>query len=152
MRIDSMELLGVCVEDFDGALSSFSALFGLDFRVFTPGVDYEIVDLDADVEDRQPPAAGRIALDTSGCFELVEMPGEHEGVRNIHFRVDDIDAALAHARSNGLRAVRDLRIGAVREVVFDSSALYGIRLCFLQYEGDSLAEAFSAAAPAAPPM
>jgi 4-hydroxyphenylpyruvate dioxygenase-like putative hemolysin len=45
-------------------------------------------------------------MDTSGCFELVEMPDVPEGVRNIHFRVDDVEAVTAHLREQGLRPVR----------------------------------------------
>ncbi len=149
MRIESMELLGVGVDDFDGALEMFSGLFGLEFQVFTPGLDYELVDLDLDAEDHQPPPRGRIAMDATGCFEIIEIPGAREGFRNIHFRVDDIDAAIAHAKARGLRVVRDLRAGNVREVIFDAATLHGIRLCFVQYEGASFAAAL-AASPAAP--
>jgi catechol 2,3-dioxygenase-like lactoylglutathione lyase family enzyme len=149
MRIESMELLGVGVDDFDAAVKTFSGLLGLDFQVFTPGVDYELVDIGPVVEDDQPPVRGRIAMDATGFFEIIEMPGLREGFRNIHFRVDDIEAAIAHARKRGLRVVRDLRAGTVREVIFDGATLHGIRLCFVQYAGASFAAAL-AASPAAP--
>ena len=44
----------------------------------------------------------------------------------------------------GLTVVLDMRIGHAREVIFDSRELNGIRLCLLEYEGDSLAEALAA--------
>lgn len=149
MRIESMELLGVCVDDFDEALETFSRLFGLDFRVFRPGGDFELIDLDDRAIDDQPQPQGRIAMDSTGCFEIVEMPGAREGFRNIHFRVEDIEQAVAHAKACGLRVARDVRAGTVREVIFDATALHGIRVCFVQYEGGSFAEALTAS-PTAP--
>ena len=77
-------------------------------------------------------------------FELIEIPGADEGFRNIHFRVDDIEAAVAVLTGRGLRVVQDMRIGLAREVIFNSDDINGIRLCLLEYEGNSLAEALAA--------
>jgi catechol 2,3-dioxygenase-like lactoylglutathione lyase family enzyme len=146
--MERMELLGVVVHDLDAAVARYTALFGLEFHVFTPGRDYRLTDTPgAEVEtDPAPslPAGCRLAMDTSGCFELVELAGAPEGVRNIHFRVDDIDSAAAHLTANGLRAVADLQAGTVREVLFDASGLNGVRLCIVQYEGRSFADALRA--------
>lgn len=145
MRIEAMELLGVVVADVDEAVATYSDRFGLDFRIFTPGVDYELVVMEVG-DDPSPARApgGRLAMDTSGCFELVEVPGAEPGVRNIHFRVDDMDAAKEHVRATGLRVVADLMAGTVREVIFDPRDGGGVRLCLVQYEGNSFAEALLA--------
>lgn len=71
-------------------------------------------------------SGGRLAIDRTECFELVEFPNEPEETRNIHFRVDDIDAASAYVMSQGLRMVRDLTAGAVRETIFHSDDLNGV--------------------------
>lgn len=144
MRIERMELLGVAVDDLDVAVETFRRAFGLTFHVYSPGSNYSLVDLRAGLEDSAPPVGGRIAMDASGCFELIEMPGAPEGFRNIHFRVDDIEEATLHAQAAGLAVVRDLRAGTVREVIFDGVGLHGIRLCFVQYDGPSFAEALAA--------
>jgi catechol 2,3-dioxygenase-like lactoylglutathione lyase family enzyme len=96
--LEAIELLGIVVHDLDAAVARYSSLFGLEFHVFTPGRDYALREV-AGVGD----TARALAMDTSGCFELIEMPGQPEGVRNIHFRVDDIEAATAHLTAQGLR-------------------------------------------------
>ncbi len=142
MKIERMELQGITVHDLDAAVARYTELFGLTFHIFTPGVDYEFVDLLQGL-DHAPAlsATTRLAMDTSGCFELVEMPGIPEGIRNIHFRVDDIDEATRHLTERGLTLIRDMKAGTVREVVFDADELNGMRLCLVEYEGPSFAEA-----------
>ncbi|WP_169566237.1 VOC family protein [Microbacterium luticocti] len=134
----------MAVTDLDAAVEKYSRLFGLNFHVFTPGDDYALEVIE-EGEDATPaiPAGGRIAMDTDGCFELVELPDTPEGVRNIHFRVDDVEAAKAHCLAEGLRVVRDLRAGAVREVIFERQDLNGVRVCIAAYEGPSFAEALA---------
>lgn len=142
MEIQSMELQGITVHDLDTAVEFYSSLFGLTFHIFTPGVDFEFTDHLQGLDSA--PALNpktRLAMDTSGCFELVEMPDIPEGIRNIHFRVDDIDEAVSHATKRGLTVVRDMTAGTVREVVFESTGLNGMRLCFVEYKGPSFAEA-----------
>lgn len=145
MRMDRMELLGVVVDDVEEAVATYTERFGLEFHIFTPGVDYALVVNEAG-EDPSPAmvAGGRLAMDTSGCFELVEIPGAEPGVRNIHFRVDDMDAAKAHVVATGQRVVADLTAGSVREVIFDPRDAGGLRLCLVHYEGSSFAEALLA--------
>ena len=145
-KLEAIELVGVVVNELDAAVARYSELFGLDFLVFTPGVDYAVsaASTTSGDPDRSLPKNGRIALDTSGMFELIEIPGVAEGFRNIHFRVTDMDAAVGELGELGLTVVRDLQIGLAREVIFDSGELNGIRLCLVKYEGNSLAEALAA--------
>lgn len=145
MRVERMELIGVVVDDLDAAVARYSDLFGLEFVVFTPGVDYALTGASSDTGDPTPlPGGIRMAMDTSGCFELIGIPGAEEGVRNIHFRVDDMEAAIEQFVSRGLPVVQDLRAGTVREVIFDSRELNGVRMCLVHYKGPSFAEALAA--------
>ncbi|MFD4422946.1 VOC family protein [Agromyces sp. NPDC058484] len=150
MKIESMELVGFVVHDLDRAVAKYSALFGVEFRSFTAGVDYELVyeDDEADTSAPSLPDQVRLAMDTTGLFEIVEVPGAREGFRNVHFRVDDIEAVAAHFTAQGARLVARLRAGTVREFIFDAADLHGIRVCLVEYEGASFAEALDAS-PAA---
>lgn len=141
MKIDRMELLGVVVTDLDEAVERYTRLFGLTFHIFTPGESYPLADA-IEINDRaaQIPAGGRIAMDTSGMFELIELPDQTPGFRNIHYRVDDIEAAKAHFIAEGMTVVRDLYAGPIREVIFDGDSFGGIRVCLMQYDGPSFAE------------
>lgn len=141
MKIDRMEILGVVVNDLEEAVERYSRVFGVEFRVFTPGESYPLADAIA-INDAaaQIPSGGRIAMDTSGMFELIELKDQEPGFRNIHYRVDNIEEAKAHFIAEGMTVVRDLYAGPIREVIFDGDTFGGIRVCLMQYEGDSFAE------------
>jgi predicted enzyme related to lactoylglutathione lyase len=148
MRISEMELLGVSVNDLDAAVARYTQLFGLDFRILRPRVDYAVEGKSRSSGDPAPtPDDFRIAIDTSGCFELIEIEGVPEGVRNVHFRVDDMDAAVRQMTAADARVVQDMRVGLAREVIFDSNDTNGVRVCLIWYEGASFVEALGASPP-----
>jgi catechol 2,3-dioxygenase-like lactoylglutathione lyase family enzyme len=145
MRIDALQLVGISVHDLDAEVERYSALFGVEFKTFTAGVDYAMISSSLGPDIVTPlPTHVRIAVDTSDCFELIEMPGIPEGYRNIHFRVDDMDNAVAHLTGQGLTVVQDIRAGDAHEVIFDSSEMNGVRVCLLRYDGPSFAAALAA--------
>ena len=53
--LEAMQLVGVVVNDLDVAVARYRELFGLDFVVFTAGVDYEVAPRSTRVP-RPPPA------------------------------------------------------------------------------------------------
>lgn len=142
----AMPLLGVAVADLDEAVERYQRMFGVTFHVFTAGVDYVVEYANEAGIDTSPtlPSNPRIAVDTNDLFELVEMPGIPSGFRNMHLRVTDIDAATQHLTSSGLTIAQVITAGTAREVVFDASSLDGIRLCLMQFDGPSFAEAMAA--------
>lgn len=142
----TMPLIGIAVADLDSAVAEFTALFDLEFLTFTAGVDYPLSRTVSSEGDTAPPLPDkvRIAVDTRDTFELLELPDSPEGFRNVHLRVDDMSVALRHFRARGMEPIHDLRAGTAREVIFDSSDLHGIRLCLLQFEGESFAAALAA--------
>lgn len=141
-----MPLLGVCVHDLDSEVERYERLFGIEFLTFTAGVDYALRYDETGENDTAPklPDQLRLAVDTQDQFELVEIPGISEGFRNIHYRVDDIDTAAAHFKREGLVVAQVIQAGTVKEVVFDALHLNGIRLCLMQFEGPSFAQALAA--------
>jgi len=148
MRMDRLEFIGVVVDDLDVGVSRFSDVLGLDFEIIdTTTLDIQAVD--GVIPDTRAPQSGmRVALDSSGLFELVEVAGMEEGFRNIHFRVDDMEAAIAELSAKGLRLVRHFVVGRMKEAIFAAEDLYGIRVCLLEYEGSSLADAMRDQPPA----
>jgi len=144
--LEPMPLLGVAVSDFDAEISRYSELFGVEFRVFTAGVDYHLSYESSDAVDTSAPLPAnlRLAVDTSDLFELVDLPGVPEGIRNIHYRVDNLELAVEHFRAKGLTLLHIVRAGLAREAIFDATSLNGVRLCLLAFEGASFAEALAA--------
>lgn len=141
MKMDRLEFIGVVVDDLEEGVERFSKVLGLDFEIVDT-TTLDVLATDGVVADSRAPQSGmRLALDSSGLFELVEVAGMEEGFRNVHFRVDDMDEAVRELSSRGLRLVRQFVVGGMKESIFAAEDLYGIRLCLLEYEGSSLAEA-----------
>ena len=117
--LQKMELLGLNVRDIDAAIELFSGLFGIEFVRFEFTEDVPIERLPSDGSDAQALSSSGtiVAMDRTGCVELIQTspPVDDEGMRNIHFKVSDIDAAVAHLRSQGFRVVANMRIGGLRE-------------------------------------
>ena len=152
--LQKMELLGLNVRDIDAAIELFSGLFGIEFVRFEFTEDVPIERLPSDGSDAQALSSSGtiVAMDRTGCVELIQTspPVDDEGMRNIHFKVSDIDAAVAHLRSQGFRVVANMRIGGLREAVFDSSQLHGMRMCLVEYDAPSMIEAMTTFDPPLP--
>ncbi|MBY4208097.1 VOC family protein [Rhodococcus fascians] len=141
MKMDRLEFIGVVVADLEEGVRRFSEVLGLEFDIVdTTKLDVQATD--GVVPDERAPQSGmRVALDASGTFELVEVEGMEEGFRNVHFRVDDLEEAIATLSARGMRLVRQFVVGGMKEAIFAAEDLYGIRVCLLEYEGDSLGDA-----------
>lgn len=144
MQIDRMELVGLMVQDLDGAVETFTRAFGLQFREFTVNetLMFELLDTAQTDEVGLGPGA-RIAMDTSNVIELIQAPTREvpEGFRNIHFKVQDIDSAAQEMRDKGFQMVSSVRAGGMREVIFEATGLHGMRLCLTEYDAPSMIEA-----------
>ncbi|WP_408899754.1 hypothetical protein ACJ5H2_22885 (plasmid) [Nocardioides sp. R1-1] len=142
-----MEYLGIVVDDLEAGVQRFSDLFDLEFEILNID-DLEVRTTDGAIPDAQAPQSRmRVAVDSSGFFELVEVAGADEGFRNIHFRVDSVEDAIAELSGRGLHLVRHFVVGQMREAIFASDDLFGLRVCLLEYAGPSLSAAMRAKGP-----
>lgn len=144
--LEPMPLLGVTVKNFEEEVRRYSKMFDIEFRIFRPGVDYHLAYDSTGAPDTSAPLPSglRIAVDTNDLFELVDMPEAEEGVRNIHYRVDDLDRAVEHFVEHGLTLLHVVQAGNAREAIFDATSLNGVRMCLMEFEGDSFSEALAA--------
>lgn len=143
MKLERMELVGLEVSDLDAAMKEFGDLLGVEFIRIEFDDTPVIEELPAD----EPPAAQgtrmSMAMDKSGYLELIQAhpPTTRERVRNIHFKVDDIEEAIVEMRAKGYRLVSNIRIGRMREAVWGAREAHGLRMCMVQYDGPSMIEA-----------
>jgi hypothetical protein len=145
-----MEHLGVVVDDIDVAVARFFEVFGLDFEILNMA-ELNIQAADGVVPNAPPRTSGiRLAVDSSGLFQLLELTGTDEHFHNIHLRVDGIDEAIAELSERGLRLVRRLFVGGLVEAIFEPEDLYGIRVVLVEYAGTSFAAAIRAGSSASP--
>jgi catechol 2,3-dioxygenase-like lactoylglutathione lyase family enzyme len=149
IAVERIEVLGVNVRDLPEAEELFSRLFGLSFKSIVlngPDIATERVPLKSGEEIADPNSVQDLpvplAIDPTGFFELIETPDGQQAntMRNIHFKVTDIEAAIAEMQAHGIRVLGNLRCGGVREVIFHPDDLFGVRLCFVQYSGPSMIE------------
>jgi catechol 2,3-dioxygenase-like lactoylglutathione lyase family enzyme len=154
IKVERIEIAGINVHDVAAAEKKFSELFGIEFLSAVMFTEAEIVHI--------PPKTGekaedprtitqptRISIDTKGYFELVESheDSSRDRMRNIHFKVPDIDEAIAEMQSHGVRLVANVLVGTMREAVFEADDLFGLRICLVEYSEPSLIEALVAKTP-----
>lgn len=73
-------------------------------------------------------------------IELIqtEPPVAMEGVRNVTWRVDNIDQAREEMKRKGMEHIFDAQCGGWRESVY---SVYGVRWVLNEFKGDSIHEA-----------
>lgn len=150
MKLERMELVGLEVSDLDAAVKKFEDLLGVDFIRIEFDGSVRIEELPADEPPHAQSTRMSMAMDRAGYLELIQAhpPTTHERVRNIHFKVDDIEAAIVEMRGKGYRLVSNIRIGRMREAVWGAREAHGLRMCMVQYDGPSMIEAMVEDAPA----
>lgn len=143
MKIERMELVGLEVSDLDAAIAEFSDLLGVDFV----RIEFDDTEVIEELPADEPPSAQgtrmSMAMDRAGYLELIQAhpPTSHERVRNVHFKVDDIEEAIVAMRARGYRLVSNIRIGRMREAVWGAREAHGLRMCMVQYDGPSMIDA-----------
>jgi len=70
-----------------------------------------------------------------------DPPAAAAGVRNVTWRVDDMDKAMAEMEKKGIRLVHEIRCGGWREAVYIADDMYGVRWVLNEYKGHSIWDA-----------
>ncbi len=63
---------------------------------------------------------------------------EKEGVRNVTWRVDDIQEAMKEMTKRGFKPVFETRAGAWKEAVYSADNMHGVRWVLNEYPGNSV--------------
>ena len=145
MKIERMEVVGINVKNLDQAIKVFSDILEVEFSDFRFGKDIQVQSLASDAADSATLSfdGTRIAIDPKGYLELIESTPatEQEGLRNVHFKVANLDDAKAEMKRKGIRMIADTRVGGLKEAIFHPDDLFGIRLCLIEYDAPSMIEA-----------
>lgn len=145
MQIERMEVVGINVQNLEKAMKVFSDILGISFRPFRFGVDVKVEAGPIDAADASTLsfAGSRIAIDPTGYLELIEATPavETEGLRNVHFKVTDLEAAKVEMKAKGIRLVANTTVGGLKEAIFHPDDLHGLRLCLIEYTAPTMIEA-----------
>ncbi len=150
MKVQKLDTVAVDVKNLEEAIKFFSDILGTTFVNMgelksddgKPGgliMEKKVTEYANTTFEK---AKVRIAMDRTGFLELIESdPPLKEGLRNIHFKVADIEKAKAEMKRRGVRLIADIRIGGLKEAIFNPDDVHGIRLCFVEYDAPTFVDA-----------
>ena len=131
-----LERVAINVKNLDEAKKFFSDLLNTTFE--------DLCDSSLMKVTPTPPEAfkRRSALSPIG-IELYETdpPVEKEGVRNITWRVDNMEEAKEWHKKRGIRQIREIKVGTFTSAVFSPDDVYGVRWAVEEYHGKTVREA-----------
>lgn len=157
MKVEKLEFVVIEVKNVDEAAKRFSDIFGTTFvPAFTnieeqwkregkpekPDKPYWVHTL-TEHADHAFESELKIRIDKKGTMELVESvpPSGREGLRAVLFKVPNIEEAKAELEQKGIRLVAEAKCGNVKEAIFHSDDLYGVRLCLIEHDASTAADA-----------
>ncbi|MFC1929668.1 VOC family protein [Chloroflexota bacterium] len=144
------ERVTINVKNLEEAKRFFSDLLETPF-VGKPAAFYEKIDkgeikYETDIPPDAPPTEKftfKNAVSHDLGIELFEQdpPPPRFGVRNITWRVDDIEKAKEEMKKKGIRLLGARKCGHWKEAVFSADDMYGVRWVLNEYEGPNVFEA-----------
>jgi hypothetical protein len=142
MNVEKIEILGFDVRDLEEAIRKFSDILGTTFHVFD-GEGQAMQSENASYAN----VRARAAIDRKGFIELVQSQPAvaRDDVRNIHFKVPNLEEAVQEMKLKGYDPIDVVQIGGLKEAIFSPEDFCGIRLCFVEYAEPTLVEAMLAA-------
>lgn len=119
MKVERLDRICIAVPDLEMGKKRFQEVLGLEFE-FTGEVAL--------------PDGKRVkmALSNQG-IELLEVPEREVHLRSFHFKVKDLQEAVAQVRENGIEILSEFSVGSMDEAVMD---LFGLRGIFIDYPGN----------------
>ncbi len=136
------------VKDLEKAKKFFSGLLDTRFQDKPDDFDEQLRKRGLKYEKIPGPAApppGKFSYKaaTTPGIELFcpDPPAATDGIRNVTWRVDDMDKAMAEMKKRGIRLVHEIRCGGWREAVYAADDVYGVRWVLNEYKGDSIWDA-----------
>ena len=133
MKVEKLDRVAMNVEDLDKAIAFFSDLLGITF----------------DKLPSPPGMRSQVAISPSG-LELLEMglealedqtPIQKEGVYCFHFKVDNLEQAKEEMKKKGVRLIREITLGTLKEAVFCRDDLHGAVIVLVEYTKPKVIEA-----------
>jgi len=133
MKVEKLDRVAMNVENLDKAIAFFSDLLGITF----------------DKLPSPPGMRSQVAISPAG-LELLEMglealndqpPIQKEGIYCFHFKVDNLERAKAEMKKKGVRLIRDITLGTLKEAVFCRDDLHGAVIVLVEYTKPKVIEA-----------
>lgn len=134
------------VRNLEEAKKFFSSLLGTTFEDMPEEIAQKRVKIEI-----TPPVEGlefRFAISPIG-IELFEThpPVAVEGIRNITWKVEDIQEARREMKEKGVGLVFHSQCGGWKESVYKAEDMYGVRWVLNEYQGDSVIKALAGKGP-----
>ena len=139
MKVEKIDRIALDVNNLDSAIRLFSNVFGTTFDTVHDKIEKGKVKQEKKItkyanknfEESQI----KVAISPMG-LELIETvpPIGKEGVRSFHFKVSNLDEAMAEMERKGIRLIGEIKIGGLREAIYSPEDLHGARILLVEYE------------------
>lgn len=139
MKVEKIDRIALTVNNLDFAIRLFSTVFGTTFDTVHDKIEKGKVKQERKITEYADKAfeetEKKVALSPMG-LELIETipPTEKEGVRSFHFKVSNLDEAMAEMERKGIRLIGEIKIGGLREAIYSPEDLHGARILLVEYE------------------
>ena len=128
MKVEKIDHVHIFVKDLDKAIQFFEKALGTKFT--EPGSSENL-----DAKTTMDPIGLELIEGVSkdgAVAKTIERRGE--GLAAISLKVPDIEAAIAHIESLGIRLVRRIESGKIKEAQFHPKDTFGVMLELCEYE------------------
>ena len=141
MKVERNDGVAINVKNLDEAVKLFSGILETTFvsladvKVEKTVTEHADSTLDGTKQE--------IFVDRTGFLALVELdpPVEKEGVRSLRFKVPNIEQARAEMKQKGVRHTADAKVGSMKEAMFSTDDLHGVRLILNEYAAPTFVDA-----------
>ena len=135
MKVEKIDHIHVYVKDLDKVVEFLSDLLG---TKFTAPMDLREHNMRAAVD-----TLGLEVMESTSPDGVVAKTIERrgEGIAAISLKVPDIEEAIAHMQSRGLRLISRLGHGKLKEAHFHPKDSYGVMIELCEYDTDNALEA-----------
>ncbi|MFC2059302.1 VOC family protein [Chloroflexota bacterium] len=130
MEVISLAHIHLRVNNMEKARSFFQDLTEVNFRPI-----FESEDLGVRSSSNQ---LGLVLLQTTDPYgkagRMIEL--QEEGICALSLRVPNIDKAISEMESRGIKLIRKVEVGQVKEAWFESSKTFGAQIELCEFPGD----------------
>ncbi len=142
MKIEKIDRVVVDVKNLDEAVALFSNLFGITFNIIPSSKSKSTQRLTDHADRSSEEAKHSIAISPIGLELIQTIPAlEREGLRSFCFKVPNLEQAIAEMKEKGIRLLKEIWVGDLKEAIFSPEDLHGVRLALSEYETNTAVNA-----------
>ena len=130
MKVEKIDHIAINVKDLKKAAQLFADLLGTEFST---SAEFKELDLVSLVEPMGIELVEPLTAD-GPTSKAIEQRGE--GVSLISFKVSNVDEAMAHMKSRGIRLVNMVDRPKMKAAIYHPRDTFGVMIEFIEYKAE----------------